>query len=359
MKNKITLYQYFSLVIYIIISSFLGIGVYSLFKSSKVDAIFSIFTVLILTIIIYYLIIEIINFKKDLPLNEKINYLYGKKIGFFFNGIFIFFIASTSLSFIFNLNHFIITQFLSETKLILVEFVFGIVICYINIKGINAILQTSQILFVMTILLFLTATISLIFSVKISNFLPILEFGIKPTIYGGIRVFLLNYVPLFMILTIPKNYISKNEKYNKYLSFSIFLSTLIIYILIFLTLGTLGINLSTAYQYPEYIILKRIELFHFIDQVENIINFQWIFGLFILISFCVYSINNTIKTNNHSKILPIIIFIILTLLTNLLFKNITVFNHYIYHIAPYIRLGFLIYIIFIFISIKIKKYITV
>ena len=159
-----------------------------------------------------------------------------------------------------------------------------------------------------------------------------------------------------MILTIPKNKISKSEKYNKYLLISIALGTIFIFSIVSITLGVLGINLASVYQYPEYIVLKRIELFNFIDQVENIINFQWILGLFILISFCVYCISNTIKPNNKSKILPILIITILTLTTNCFFTNITIFNHYIYHIAPFIRIGFLLFIIFIFISIKIKEY---
>ncbi len=355
MKNKISMMQLFSLNIFIIISSFFGIGIYNVFKSAKTDAWISIINTTILSFIIFFLIIYIANYKKNLTIGEKVIHLYGKKMGTIINVLLILFVASTSISLIFNLGHFIVTQFLSETPVIAIEIIFSIAIIYINIKGLETISRTSLILFFISLIFVIFSILGLLPNIEINNYKPILEFGYKKTINGGIRIFLLNFVPLFLTLIIPKNQIKNKEKYNKYTLLSYLLGCIIILIITLVTLGNLGINLTKLYQYPEYIVLKRIEIFNFIDRIENLISMQWIFGLFIIISFCVYNINTLIKPNNKSKLLPIIILFAITLTTNLLFKNITIFNYYTYYIAPIIRICFLILIIIIALSIKIKK----
>ena len=356
--KKISLHQFSSLIIFSIFSSFFGIGIYSAFKAGKIDAPIGIIISIIFSLFIVFLITYIANYQPDLTIGEKIKKLYGKKIGTILNFILILFIGATSLSFIFNLGHFIITQFLSETSIYAIEIVFGILIIYINIKGLNTISKTSQILFFISILLFITSLLSLIPHFMFNNLKPILKFGLNNSFNAGTRIFLLNYVPLFSILIIPKNKIDKKEKYNKNLLIMVLISGILLLTLTVMTLGVLGIDLARIYQYPEYIMLKKIVMFQFIDQIENFINLQWIFGLFILIAFSVYSINKIIVEDKKSNVLPFIITIILTVLTNLLFKNITIFNYYIYNIAPYIRLAFLIFMIFITISIFIKTKFT-
>ncbi len=355
MKNKISMLQLTSINIFIIISSFFGIGIYNVYNAAKVDAWISIIFTTILSFLVLFIVIYIVNYKKDLTIGEKIKYLYGKKLGTFLNIILMLFVVSTAISLIFNLTHFIITQFLSETTVIAIELIFSLAIIYINIKGIETISRTSLILLFFSLIFLLFSMIGLLPNIEFNNFQPILEYGFKRPLNGGIRVFLLNFVPLFLILIVPKNQIKNNDKYNKYTFLAYMVGCLIIFLITAITLGSLGIHLTKIYQYPEYIVLKRIEIFNFIDRIENLISMQWIFGLFIVISFCVYNINNLIKPNNKSKLLPIIIFIIITTTTNLIFKNITIFNYYTYYIAPLIRIGFLIFILFIAITIKIKR----
>ena len=72
--------------------------------------------------------------------------------------------------------------------------------------------------------------------------------------------------------------------------------------IIFITLGNLGINLSQLYQYPEYIVLKRINLFEFLDRIENLLSIQRILKIYISLSFFTYFISNTIKPHNKSSL---------------------------------------------------------
>ena len=114
-------------------------------------------------------------------------------------------------------------------------------------------------------------------------------------------------------------------------------------------------HLASIYQYPEYVVMKQINLFEFIDRIENVITIQWLFGLFFNISFVVYYISNSIKPAHKSKILPIVLTALILFFSLILFKNNTQFNDYTYRIVPYIRTILLSIYILLFIFIVFKK----
>ena len=62
-----------------------------------------------------------------------------------------------------------------------------------------------------------------------------------------------------------------------------------------LTYGILGANLVDIYRYPEYMTLKKIKLFNFVEKVENIVSITWIFDLFITLA---------VSGNNMKELLP-------------------------------------------------------
>ena len=162
-------------------------------------------------------------------------------------------------------------------------------------------------------------------------------------------------IPIFTILMIPKNNIVDNKNYNKTILIAYAIGSSIIIIISTLTIGILGQYLTDIYQYPEYIVLKKISLFDFIDRIENIICIFWIFSTFISISMCSYYITNTIKKNDKPKKLAIIVVTIIVLLSINVFKNNTTFNYYIINIYPYILSILLLLSIIIAIKIKHKK----
>lgn len=353
--KKINCLQYCSMAVLIFISCFMGFGIFSITKASGLDSYISVIISTIVGIPLILLFNYISSYEKDLPLRDKIIKLYGKKIGFIFNVLLVILFLIMGVSIMFNLNNFIVSQFLPETPLYIVGIAFSMIIIYINIKGMETMSRVALIIIFINICLFLVACFSLLPKVSLDNFKPFLENGFSRTFNGVPYILSFNIIPIFLLLIIPKNNILKNNNLNKYLMGSYFLSMLIIFVFTFITLGILGIYLVSIYQYPEYIVLKQINLFNFVDRIENIITAQWIFGLFFTISFIIHFISNSIKYNNKSKSLVVLITSLILFLSIISFKNNTFFNNYIYQIVPFIALFLMIIIIIIGITIFIKN----
>ena len=133
---------------------------------------------------------------------------------------------------------------------------------------------------------------------------------------------------------------------------SYIISIMLMLIIIVIIIGNLGIYLASYYQYPEYMVLKRIKLFSFLNRLENIFIISWIFMIFSTLTLIVYYISNTIKYNNRSKVLPIIIISSILYCSLHFFKNSTAYN---YTLTPYVRSLIIILFIIISLSILIKK----
>ena len=116
------------------------------------------------------------------------------------------------------------------------------------------------------------------------------------------------------------------------------------------TIGVLGGDLVKLYQYPEYIVLRRINFLNFLTRIENILFIQWIFGLFILMSFSAFIVKEKLKFKYNNIIIGLLILI----LSLNCFKSLTIFNEFMYYIYPFISFIFVIYIIILFIKCKIK-----
>lgn len=355
MKNKINYLQFSTLFIIGIFTSFLGVSFVGLMKTAKIDSWISIIIAGIVGCIFIGLFIYIFNYEPSLPLNEKIKKLFGKKIGFMINAIIFLIMLMTGINMMYNLINFIVSQFLSETSFFLIGILFSFIIIYINIKGIETLSRTSLILLTINLILYVTSSVGLIPSVEIENFKPILSTGVPDVIIGALIVVSLNILPTISLLIIPKDQIVKKEKYKKFFWISYAIVFILMLLSVVTVIGNLGIELTSVYQYPEYIMLKRVNIFSFLDRIENFIVIQWIFGLFTTISFIVYFLTNTIKTNHKSKVLPIIITLIILYAALNLFPTNTSFNHYSYYVAPYIRGALVIFFLLIPLAILFKK----
>lgn len=354
-KDKINCLQFASMMSMLLVASFLGIGMFSVIKAAGVDAYISIIIAAMVGILILLSFFVIYDYKPELNVAEKFKDIFGKTFGTILNYTCLVVILLMGISGMFNLTTFITSQFLKSTPPFFIGLCFVFLVALINIKGIETISRTCLILFTLCLILFLISIIGLFPEFDMSNLKPVLEYGFKRPLIGSIYNFLFNLLPIYLLLIIPKNNLVKSEKYRKYMWFFYILSFLIKFTLVVITLGVLGIHLASIYQYPEYMVLKRIKIFTFIDRIENVITIQWLFGLFFNISFVVYYITHSIKPNHKSKLLPIIITILIFIGSIYLFKNNTEFNYYTYNKVPYIRAILLFIYILLFIGVLIKK----
>ena len=354
MKNwKINSLQFGTLVSFTILSTLIGIGFNNVTKIAKVDSYISIILGYVIGFIPILFFLYLFNQEKNL--NELITDIFGKILGKIVNFLLLIPISVIGICSVYSICNFMVSQFLADTPIIILYVVPSIVILYGLVKGIESISRTSLILYVIALVLVIITVIGLAPQVEVDNFKPILENGISNPLKGSFLFVLSDIIPVFIVLSISKKNIIDKEKTTKSIIIFYSLAILIIFLNIAMTIGTLGIHLTDMYQYPEYLVLKQISFFNFLDRIENFVTIQWIFRTFILISLVVYYIKNTIKRDSDSKLLPESILAIIIILDLVVFKNNTMFTNFVSKIYPYSNLFLFVMIIIISIMVFIKN----
>ena len=346
-----------SLVIIQTVTTFFGISVSILKEGSGINSWLSAIISYLIGLIPLLMIIYISNYKPNLKLNEKITNLFGNKIGFIINITISLLLISLAITLLYNINNFILSQFLYRTPFIVSCTLFMALIIYTTNKGINVITKVGMLLLLINIGLYTINILALIQEIDIFNFYPILKENTKNILPTSLKITSINYLPLLTILVIPKNKITVPKKYTKTIIISYAIGAIISLGLVITTFGVLGINLINAFEYSEYIVLRRIKLLGFLERIENIISLQWIIGTFVYLSIIIHTMSKSIplKSIKANKKINLLIGIILTVITLYVFKDNTIFDNYVKNIFPYIISGLLIIYILITIKISLSK----
>lgn len=355
--KKISYLELASLIIIQTVTTFFGISISILKESSGVNSWLSAIISYILGFIPIIMIIFISNYHQDLRINEKITTLFGKKIGFIINIILSLLLITLAITLLYNINNFILSQFLYRTPFIVSCTLFMILIIYNTNKGINVISKMSLLLLIFNIFLYTINIASLFQNIDINNFYPILKKNTNQILPSALKIASINYLPLLTILVIPKNKLTVPKHYNKTIIIAYLIGSLITFGLIITTFGVLGIDLINVFEYSEYIVLRKVKLLGFLERIENIISLQWIIGTYIYLTIIIYTVSKSIplKSKKSHKYINIILGIILITLTMYIFKDNTIFDTYIKNIFPYIMSSILIIYIILFIKILLTK----
>lgn len=346
-----------SIVIIQTVTTFFGISVSILKEGAGVNAWLSSLISYIIGFIPLIMIIYISNYQPDKTIHDKINTLFGNKLGFLINITFSILLISLGITILYNINNFILSQFLYRTPFLLSSTIFIALIIYCANKGINVISKIAMLLLSLNIALYTINILALVKNIDFQNFLPFLKENTKNIIPTSLKIASINYLPLLTILTIPKNKLTTPKKYNKTIIISYIIGAIISFGLVITTFGVLGIDLVNAFEYSEYIVLRKIKLLGFLERIENIISLQWIIGSFVYLTIIIYTISKSIplKSIKSHKIINLIIGIILLTLTTIIFQDNTIFDTFVKNIFPYIISGLLLIYLFIIIKIPLSK----
>jgi len=354
-NHKINALQFSLFIIFPIISFFSGIGFHNIIMISGVDAWISVIISFILGFLILLLTIFLFNFEPDKNIHEKIKFIFGNIIGTIIDIVIDILIFIISIISLYGICNFIVSQYLSETPFYIIALLLGVITIYNISKNIEGISRVNIIMLVIILFLSILSFISLIPKIDFSNIKPTLEYGINNPIMGGIILTLTNVVPIFSLLCIPKNQIIGYSKINKYLIIFYIFSYIFIFFITFKTIGVLGIYLTKAYQFPEYIVLRKINILDFFDKVENIISVKWFFSSFSTLSLLIFYLEKSIKKRGNNIYFLSIITLSIILSSMVLFKNNTMFTNFIENIYPAVGLIVLLLFVFIYIFSLIKR----
>ena len=355
--KKISYLEIASIVIIQTVTTFFGISVSILKEGAGINSWLSALISYIIGFIPLLMIIYISNYRQDLKLHDKINNLFGNKIGFCINLILSLILISLAITLLYNINNFILSQFLYRTPFLISCSLFMILIIYSVNKGINVITKSAMLLLIINIALYTINIGSLIQHVDLTNFLPLLKENTKNILPASIKIASINYLPLLTLLVIPKERVTVPKKYNKTLIIAYIIGSIISFGLVITTFGVLGIDLVNTFEYSEYIVLRKVKLLGFLERIENIISLQWIIGSYVYLTIIMYTISKSIplKSIKAHKRINLIIGIILVALTIYIFKDNTIFDTYVKNIFPYIMSSLIIIYTLLIIKIFISK----
>ena len=355
--KKISYIELSSIFLTIIITFNCGINLYILKQDTGVNSWIAIILSYIIGLIPLAITLYIANYHKELNLFEKNKHLFGDIFGEIINIFISIILFIVALTILYNITSFITTQFLYRTPIIITATLLLILSIYCSIKEINVIAHISIILIIINLIMFILSNLSLISNIKLDNLLPILKINNFNLLLSSIKITIINILPIITILIIPKDKITNDQKYNKWLIISYIIGFIITLITIINTISVLGIYLTNTYEYSEYIVLKKVKLFGFLERTENIISMSFITHSYIYLTLIIYTIAKNIKPLNNRtfKIANIIISIFLIIAIKLVFTNITVFNNFTSKTFIYIISLLIIIYIIIFLKIAFNK----
>lgn len=159
-------------------------------------------------------------------------------------------------------------------------------------NGITSIAKVAEILVPISILLFFLGVLGLIPSFQLDSFTPVFNTSISNIIIGSLYFATFSTTPYFLL------YDYKTNQKSFFLSY--LFSCLTVLVVCIMIIAALGPNLIEIYRFPEYMVLKKIKLFHFIEKVENIISITWLFDLFTVLAIAGNNIKNCLPKKKKS-----------------------------------------------------------
>ncbi len=344
----ITKRQYIILSFFLTRSLFFGLGISKILNCSQNDSWLS---AIIGTAIGIGILSFVYYFKK-----KHISYLPLLKKGIigFICKLLLLFLASFCLhDVIISLTTMTSSFLLPLTPPVIIAIAIIITIIYGNKKGVSSFAKVAEILIPISLLIILIKIIASSFISDYTNFLPLL-YGHKIGIIKGSLIYCaLSVAPCFLLLIIKDIKLSYKDVVSGYIlgSFSIILTFISV-------IGVLGPTLANIMRYPEYMTLKKLRIFNFIENIENILAFTWLFDLIILGYMSAYNIKEIIKISLNNKKVAKISYLLWIVIIG--FVGVYIFNKYyyltidLYNLEPYIIAGTIISLIIAFFLLVIK-----
>lgn len=358
MKECISKAQFSIFGFFTVTSLLLGSTVYGTIHTAHQDAWIGMILSYLISFLPLFIYYKLLTFDSKSNIIDLIN-KHFKKIGKLINIVLILFIIYHSSLMLWNLTNFINSQYLYQTPPIAISILFLICLYYMVNSGLNNLGKTAVIVFLISGFLELAAVLTLIPKIDLSNLKPFFEYGSINILKAGGISLSYNVLPLFALLIIPKDNIINNKKLVRSFLSLYSIGFLFIFTVIFYCIAIMGANLSNLYQYPEYHILRLINVGDFFQRVEPVISLLWIFNIIMTLSlyifFCKKAIMQNFKIKKEKLVLSFVIILILIVSRNL-FKNNTIAEIFLLNTYPFI-VSSLLFIIptLILIFIKIKK----
>ena len=234
---------------------------------------------------------------------------------------------------------FIISQFLTRDSYYLISILFSLIVALCVSKGIEVTSRTNFVIFIITIIIILFFFGFLTPYLDIENFKPLIDSKPKNIIQSIIICILSTTAPLIYILNL-KDVCKNKKKFSKKILTGYLFIMIIMFLFLFFLIGVYGIDYAKILTYPSYALFKKVQIFGFIERIENISAIIFITAYFTGFTFLIYVIKNNIcnifKIQKKKKVSLLILTLstLIPIISIYLFKTYEI--SYIIDYTPYI-----------------------
>ncbi len=181
--------------------------------------------------------------------------------------------------------------YLVSTPVIFITLAIAIVIYYALKKGIKGFLRAIEILFPLSIIIFILKFSTVFEAMHLDNFKPWLNSDLKSILKGSLVFFSNTITPGILMLNFQK---SDYEYKNNALGYLLGSGT-ILFVLI-LIIGIFGMPLARMLRYPEYMILKKVNILNFIENIENFLTIVLIIDNLVVGVLATFLVRDVVKS---------------------------------------------------------------
>lgn len=254
-----------------------------------------------------------IGFSKIL-ISSKENFIYSILIGYILGVILLYFLDIKKKNNVFNIILYSImsiyalvilinmasTMYLNLMSKSMISIPLLLLMLYVLSKKEIVLYRISNIIIVLNIIAYFIAFFCLIPYFDLSNFVY------TNTDKINILTSALNYTILSTSLVLMTK---ENEKKDISLIKTYTLATIFIIIDCVMIYGIFSYSLVNAIRYPEYVLLKKISIGDFLQNIENIISFFWLFNIILSLLYLCNNIKNCLTNKKIINIIVPILFI--------------------------------------------------
>ena len=325
--NKISTKEIFTVLVSLFILIFPMVATQIILNKGNTSSLLVLIIGFVLGLIPLYIIIYLGN-----KSNNKSIFVYNKDnfkiLGSIINVLYILLFLFLLFVLSYTILNFTINQLLVRNSYYIVAFIYSFLITLAACKGKEIICRASIILYFLLMISIIFGFIMLIPEITLDNILPIISTDYKTIISLAVTIPSYSVLLFISILCLKKSDIIDKEKLNKTIIKAYLTGALIVLIFYFFIIGVYGIELASIYIYPEYYLFKKINLFNFIQRVENIMATSFYISSFSGICFMIYFIKiyfkDTFKVKDKNKI-NIFIFVLTIAIS---FSSTFIFTHY-------------------------------
>jgi len=288
--KKISVMQYNAMIFLLPITMFFGVGLSNISIHSQESFWISIIIGIILGSFIVYGYSKIIEKNS----NSVIENSSKKKIFVYILISLVFIYIGIAI-----LTNLITSIYLTEINPILLALPLLFLLLYGAFKGKIIIARIAVLILILALFLALSIILNLIPEVEIKNYLPLFNNSIWSILLQGFNFACYSSAPLMLLSLYSPNEIENYKStslINSYLA-----SCLMVSIIFILTIGVMGIDMVSLYRYPEYIVLKKVSFFRFVNNIENFNAFFWILTYLFLIVISGSCLKESINKLTNNK----------------------------------------------------------